>query len=95
MSEKIKITITPDSKMVEIPINTKEKAYQTRIELDLLLTITSYGTTPEKAGASAEDIVGDVATQIANMFQGDTEVYVSNWGINTVSDPEEIEEDAQ
>lgn len=71
--------------------NIKEKAYQTRVELDLLLTITSYGSTPEKAGASAEDIAGDIATQIANMFQSDTEVYVANWGVQAVSDPEEIE----
>lgn len=95
MSEKIKIKISPNDKMVEIPINTKEKAYQTRVELDLLLTITSYGITPEKAGANAEDIADDVATQIINMFQGDPDIYVGSWGVRATDDPEEIEEDAQ
>lgn len=90
--EKVKITITPDSKMVEIPINTKEKAYQTRIELDLLLTITSWGKDEDTAGASAEDIADDIAQRIKKMLEDDNDVYVATWGVRTVDDPEEIEE---
>lgn len=92
MSEPIHIKITPDSKMIEIPINTKEKAYQTIVELDMLLNITSWGTTEEKAGANAEDIADDVARQVVEMLRGDDDIFVASWDVRAVDDPEEIEE---
>ena len=92
MSEPVRIKITPDSKMVEIPIN-KERAYQTRVELDMLLSITSWGEDEDIAGATAEDIAEDIAKKIAKMLEEDQDAIALSWGVRAVDDPEEIKED--
>lgn len=88
MSEPVRIKISPDSKMVEIPIE-KKKLWKTRVELDVMLEIWTEGNTEEEAGKVAEQIAFDLPRALEDAQDG---VYVTNWGTVT-GDIEEYKED--
>lgn len=100
MSEPVRIKITPDSKMVEIPIN-EYKKYKSRVMLEVMFDVTTSGKTEDEAGGNAEDIIEWVARKFSEYLKENadgvrlpspSECWMSSWGVQNV-DIEESEDD--
>ena len=97
MSEPIRIKITPDSKMIDIPINT-DKLWKTRVQAEIVFEVMTWAKTEEEAGANSEEIADDLVryleTQIkqADGLPDPDDVNVVVWGVRN-TDVEEYKEE--
>ena len=95
MSEPVRIKITPDSKMVEIPIN---KEYKSRVMLEIVFDVYTSGQTEEEAGEASENMVEDIAKylrtqlEMADGLPSPSECWMATWGVRNV-DIEERKDD--
>ena len=96
MSERVRITLTPDSKMVEIPIGVK--MYKNRVCIEIMADIFTDSRTEDEAGKASEDIADDLVRYLEHQIMnadgcpGIDEVQISTWGVRNV-DIEECEEE--
>lgn len=100
MSEPVRIKITPNDKMVEIPIN-QYKEYKSRVMLEIMFDVYTSGRTEEEAGADSENIVEWVTRKFSEYLEANadgvelpspSECWMSNWGVRNL-DIEEYKED--
>ena len=93
MSESVRIKISPDSKMVEIPIENL-KHYENRVELDLVLKTHTLSRNEDESEMLAEEVVhqlvGIMKEHLANADHP-YGVEIMNWG-TIVHDTEEVDE---
>ena len=101
MSEPVRIKITPNDKMVEIPIN-QYKEYKSRVMLEMMFDVYTSGRTEEEAGADSESIIEWIARKFSEYLQenGDgvhlpspSECWLSTYGVRNVNIEEREEDD--
>jgi len=96
MSEPVRIKITPDSKMVEIPIG--KKLYKNRVIIEIMADIYTEGESEEEAGRLSEEMADDLVRSVehqimyADGWPGTEEIEISTWGVRNL-DIEEYKED--
>lgn len=96
MSEKVRIKLNPDDKMVEIPIGVK--LYKNRVCIEIMADIFTEGRTDEDAGKASEDIADDLVRYLEHQIMnadgcpGVDEVQISTWGVRNI-EIEECEEE--
>ena len=96
MSEPVRIKITPDSKMVEIPIG--KKLYKNRVMIEIMADIYTEAQTEDEAGRMSEEMADDLVRSVehqimyADGWPGTEEIEISTWGVRNL-DIEEYKED--
>ena len=99
MSEPVRIKITPDSKMVEIPID-QWKEYKCRVSLEIMFDVNLTARTEEEAGASSEYMVEQIARHLADELENadgihlpsSSECWMSTWGVRNTDVEERSDE---
>jgi len=100
MSEPVRIKISPDSKMVEIPIN-EYKEYKSRVMLEVVFDVYTSGRTEEEAGEASEDMVEDIARylrtqlEMADGLPSPSECWMSTWGVRNLDIEERTDDDGE
>ncbi len=96
MSEPVRIKISPDSKLVEIPII--KKLYKNRVIIEIMADIYTEAQTEDEAGRMSEEMADDLVRSIehqimyADGWPGTEEIEISIWGVRNL-DIEEYKED--
>lgn len=92
MSEPVRIKITPDSKMMEIPIG-KDKEFQSRVLLEVMFDVITSGKTEDEACGYAESIIEWVARKFSEYLKENadgvrlpspSECLMTSWGVRAV-----------
>ena len=89
MGEAVRIKISPDDKMVEIPIE-KEAIWKNRVEVDIIFEIWTNGKTEEEAGKQSEDVADDLVRYLdhqirfADWIPDPEDVYLATWGVRNL-----------
>lgn len=91
MSEKVRIKITPEDRMVEIPIGSKH--YENRVEVDLIVTTQTLASNEDDSAMLAEEVLMHlIETMKAKLQKENYGVAITNYGI-MVQDTEIAEEE--